>query len=147
MLVASLTSASIAACAKHSEHEKSYTRAPMRARSIAPRIEFGAAGRSRSAAQICRSRWCGALDLDRFELRILNDEVLAAGHHVYTLHAWTFATILGSSACADALERRWQGATYPSLSAIARAIHSHRNFDQRCMRLYVIGKTGPGAPS
>ena len=59
MLVASLTSASIAACAKHSEHEKSYTRAPMRARSIAPRIEFGAAGRSRSAAQICRSRWCG----------------------------------------------------------------------------------------
>ena len=24
----------------------------------------------------------GALDLDRFELRILNDEVLAAGHHV-----------------------------------------------------------------
>ena len=59
MLVASLTSASIAACAKYSEHEKSYTRAPMRARSIAPRIEFGAAGRSRSAAQICRSRWCG----------------------------------------------------------------------------------------
>ena len=41
----------------------------------------------------------------------------------------------------------WQGATYPSLSAIARAIHSHRNFDQRCMRLYVIGKTGTGAPS
>ena len=65
----------------------------------------------------------------------------------FTLHAWTFATILGSSACADALERRWQGATYPSLSAIARAIHSHRNFDQRCMRLYVIGKTGTGAPS
>src|SRR5262249_609486 len=53
MLVASLTSASIAACAKHSEHEKSYTRAPMRARSIAPRIEFGAAGASRRAAQTC----------------------------------------------------------------------------------------------
>jgi hypothetical protein len=29
--------------AKHSEHEKSYTRAPMRARSMAPRIESGAA--------------------------------------------------------------------------------------------------------
>src|SRR5712691_9216379 len=28
---------------KHSEHEKSYTRAPMRARSMAPRIESGAA--------------------------------------------------------------------------------------------------------
>ena len=43
VLVAGSTSASIAAGAKHSEHAKSYTRAPMRARSIAPRIESGAA--------------------------------------------------------------------------------------------------------
>ena len=42
-LVASAASASIAAGAKHSEHEKSYTRAPMRARSMAPRIESGGA--------------------------------------------------------------------------------------------------------
>jgi Winged helix-turn helix len=43
VLVAGSTSASMAARAKHSEQEKSYTRAPMRARSIAPRMEFGAA--------------------------------------------------------------------------------------------------------
>ncbi len=43
VLVAGSASASIAAGAKHSEHEKSYTRAPMRARSMAPRIESGAA--------------------------------------------------------------------------------------------------------
>jgi hypothetical protein len=43
VLVAGSTSASIAAGTKHSEHEKSYTRAPMRARSTAPRIEPGAA--------------------------------------------------------------------------------------------------------
>ena len=43
VLVAGSTSASMAAGAKHSKHEKSYTPAPMRARSIAPRIEFGAA--------------------------------------------------------------------------------------------------------
>ena len=42
VLVAGAASASIAAGAKHSEHEKSYTRAPMRARSMAPRIESGA---------------------------------------------------------------------------------------------------------
>jgi hypothetical protein len=36
-------SASIAAGAKRSEHEKSYRRAPMWARSMAPRIESGAA--------------------------------------------------------------------------------------------------------
>jgi hypothetical protein len=46
-LVAGSTSASIAAGAKHSEHEKSYTRAPMRARSIAPRIEFGGGNEKR----------------------------------------------------------------------------------------------------
>ena len=39
VLVAGAASASIAAGAKHSEHEKSYTRAPMRARSMAPHIE------------------------------------------------------------------------------------------------------------
>ena len=43
VLVAGSASASIAAGAKHSEHEKSYTRAPMRARYMAPRIESGAA--------------------------------------------------------------------------------------------------------
>ncbi len=43
VLVAGSASASIAAGAKHSEHEKSYTRAPMRAKSMAPRIESGAA--------------------------------------------------------------------------------------------------------
>ena len=43
VLIAGSASASIAAGAKHSEHEKSYTRAPMRARSMAPRIESGAA--------------------------------------------------------------------------------------------------------
>ena len=43
VLVAGSTSASIAAGAKHSEREKSYTRAPMRARSMAPRIESGEA--------------------------------------------------------------------------------------------------------
>jgi len=43
VLVAGSASASIAAGAKHSEHEKSYTRAPMRARSMAPRMESGAA--------------------------------------------------------------------------------------------------------
>ena len=43
VLVAGSASASIAAGAKHSEHDKSYTRAPMRARSMAPRIESGAA--------------------------------------------------------------------------------------------------------
>src|SRR5262249_61180996 len=41
VLVVGSTSASIAAGAKHSEHDKSYTRAPMRARSMAPRIESG----------------------------------------------------------------------------------------------------------
>ena len=43
VLIVGSTSASIAEGAKHSKHEKSYTRAPMRARSMAPRIEFGAA--------------------------------------------------------------------------------------------------------
>src|ERR1700719_4579101 len=43
VLVAGSASASIAAGAKHSEHEKSYRRAPMWARSMAPRIESGAA--------------------------------------------------------------------------------------------------------
>jgi hypothetical protein len=43
VLVAGAASASIAAGAKHSEHEKSYMRAPMRARSMAPRIESGRA--------------------------------------------------------------------------------------------------------
>jgi hypothetical protein len=43
VLVTGSASASIAAGGKHSEHEKSYTRAPMRARSMAPRIESGAA--------------------------------------------------------------------------------------------------------
>jgi hypothetical protein len=43
VLVAGSTSASIAAGAKHSEHEKSYRRAPMWARSMGPRIESGAA--------------------------------------------------------------------------------------------------------
>ena len=43
VLVVGSTSASIAAGAKRTEREKSYTRAPMRARSMAPRIESGAA--------------------------------------------------------------------------------------------------------
>jgi hypothetical protein len=43
VLVAGSASASIAAGAKRSEHEKSYRRAPMWARSMAPRIESGAA--------------------------------------------------------------------------------------------------------
>src|SRR5260370_34898430 len=43
VLVAGSASASIAAGAKRSEHEKSYRRAPMWARSMAPRIESSAA--------------------------------------------------------------------------------------------------------
>ena len=42
VLVAGSASASIAAGAKHSEHETSYMR-PMRARSMGPRIESGVA--------------------------------------------------------------------------------------------------------
>ena len=83
MLVASLTSASIAACAKHSEHEKSFTRErpcgrgpSLRASSSVRRVDRGVRHKSVDLDGV------GALDLDRFELRILNDEVLAAGHHV-----------------------------------------------------------------
>ena len=57
VLVAGSASASIAAGAKHSEHEKSYRRAPMWARSVGPRIESGAATQNVKPFTIEEQRW------------------------------------------------------------------------------------------